>query len=95
LASIDRLSFNDFVAGLSSKGSFEGAIDPIDGSVLTHPMAGDAVYSSYRAWQRLERAATAGDFADAMIDLTGAMDSLVTWLPGYDYETGELEDISG
>jgi hypothetical protein len=52
----------------------------------------DAGRSVWDAWRALSGARTIVEQADAVSALSNAMSDLATFLPGYDYETGDFPD---
>jgi hypothetical protein len=58
--------------------------------VQIDPNAGDACTSAYFAFERLAEATTIGQQSSAFIDLSNTMSDMVSHLPGWDIERGEL-----
>lgn len=52
----------------------------------------DAGLSVYWAWQRFVSSPDPVLRANAIIKLSDAISDLSTWLPGYDYETGTIDE---
>lgn len=52
----------------------------------------DAGRSAWYGWAHLRDATTPSEFANAMHELTDAMSDLVTWLPGYNADTHDLDE---
>lgn len=66
----------------------------MDDEILIDEHAGDAVMTAYRAFERLDEATTARQFSAAYIDLCNAMGDVASWLPGWNVDTGEVEETS-
>lgn len=60
--------------------------------ILVDPHAGDAVLSAYRAYESFANAKTPVNAAFALKDLHDAMSDVASWLPGYNADTGEVEE---
>lgn len=52
----------------------------------------DAGLDVYWTWDRFKVASTPLDQAEALTAMSNAMSDLATYLPGYDYERGEIVD---
>lgn len=88
----DEPTFYERIAENPEKfANWSGAVE--DGEVLVHPKAGDAIYAVYRDFESFIHAPNPLQAAYALVDLHNSMDSLITWIPGYVYETGKVEEI--
>lgn len=52
----------------------------------------DAGLSVWRLWERYRDARGPLDAANSLVELNNAMANLVTWLPGYNYNTGTVPE---
>ena len=63
-------------------------------NILIKTEAGDAAMAVYNAWDRLNKASGhPTNSARAMLDLADAIHDLSTFLPGYNYKTGLVEQV--
>lgn len=63
--------------------------------LLIDEHAGDAVLSACFAYERVAEATTLPQQADAFRALADAMSDLMSWVPGYNMDTGRIEGYDG
>lgn len=86
-----------------TEGAVPSSYDPVDWVTSVYlddvgfPISGgtweEAGREADAAWEMLADASTPLQFAFAMDRMNNAMSSLITWLPGYNYESGRVDEV--